>query len=47
MPCAGGAAGVLAAGAGERQLTAAAATAGTEVPGEDNPHARAFQSRGS
>lgn len=47
VPCAGGAAGVLAAGARKRQLTAAAATSGTEVTGEDNPHARACHSRGS
>lgn len=47
VPCAGGAAGVLAAGAGKRQLTAAEATAGTEVTREDNPHTKAFQSRGS
>lgn len=37
VPRAGGAAGVLTAGAGKGQLAAAAATAGTEVTGEGNP----------
>lgn len=47
VPRAGGAAGVLTAGAGKGQLAAAAATAGTDVTGEGNPRAGAFQGRGS
>ena len=40
-------AGILAAGAGERQLTAAVAASRAEMTRDGNPHARAFQSRGS
>ena len=47
MPRVGGAAGVLAASAGERQLTAAVAASRAEVTRDSNAHARAFQSRGS
>lgn len=47
VPRVGGAAGALAAGARKGQFTAAAATARTEMTGDDNPQARAFQSRGS
>lgn len=47
MPRVGGATGVLAAGAGKRQLTAAAAVSRTEMTRDDNPQTRAFQSRGS
>lgn len=47
MPCVGGAAGVLAAGARKRQFAAAAAVSGTEMTRDDDPKTRAFQSRGS
>lgn len=45
MPCVGRAAGVLTAGARKRQFTAAAAVARAEMTRDDNPQARAFQSR--
>lgn len=47
MPRVGRAAGILAAGAGERELTAAVAASRAEMTWDGNPHARAFQSRGS
>lgn len=47
MPGVGGATGVLAAGARKRQFTAAAAISRTEMTRDDNPQARACQSRGS
>lgn len=47
VPRVGGAAGVFAAGARERQLAAATAASSTEMTVDGNPHARAFQSRGS
>lgn len=47
MPRVGGAAGILAAGAGKRQLTAAVAASRAEMTRDGNPRARAFQSRGS